>query len=45
MRCQESERGVVLRNEVRAKGLGSLPGAATLACSKGMAEGEGPVLC
>lgn len=25
MRCQESARGIVLRNEVRTKGLGSLP--------------------
>lgn len=25
MGCQESDRGIVLRNEVRTKGLGSLP--------------------
>jgi hypothetical protein len=45
-RCQESDRGIVLRNEVKTKGLGSLPTrAAAPARPKGPSEGEGPVLC
>jgi hypothetical protein len=43
-RCQESERGTVLRNAVRTRGCGALLGAAPRAGAKALAEGEGPVL-
>ncbi len=43
-RCQESERGMVLRNVVRTKGGGALSRAASLFGPKGRAEVEGPVL-
>jgi len=44
MRCQESEWGIVLENEVRTKGFGSQPRAVTPAGSKGQGVGEGPTV-
>jgi hypothetical protein len=43
-RCQESERGMVLRNAGRTQGGGALPRAASRSGAKALTEGEGPVL-
>lgn len=44
MRCQESERGILLMHETCAQSRGPLPCVAALRGPKGLAEGKGPVL-